>query len=137
VLVKPLTIRLIVYGQKANIAAIRKRSIDFLKDEHGKIDPTWLLDVPADDVYKEIMDTRWDAEVVIKKPGKSAVGFIVSLPEVNKRMADEWMHELPVAKTCVVFATWLDPKDDLNWQLQIVDTARWSDSRPASRPTGG
>jgi hypothetical protein len=132
VLVKPLTIRLIVYGQKANIAAINKRAKDFLKDEHGKIDPTWLVDAPADDIYKEILETRWDHEVALKKPGKSNVGFIVTLPEVNKRMADEWLHEIPVAKTCVVFATWIDPKENLHWQLQIIDTARWSDSRPVA-----
>ncbi len=131
-IIKPLTIRLLVYGQKANISAVRKRATDLLKDEHGKknIDPNWLLDAPADDVYQEIIGSRWDQEVPLKKPGKSAVGFIVTLFEVNKRMADEWMHELPVAKTAVIFATWKDEKENLEWQLQMIDADRFSSSRP-------
>jgi hypothetical protein len=130
VIIKPLTIRILVYGQKANIAAIRKRAVDFLKDEHNKVDPAWLVEKSAADIFQEISDTRWDAEVPLKKPGKSAVGIDITLPEVNQRMADEWMHELPVAKTCYVFATWLDPKENLNWQLLVAEGGRWSESRP-------
>ena len=51
VLIKPITVRLIAYGQKANIAAIRSRACDLLKDEHGASmrppSPCWMLTAGA------------------------------------------------------------------------------------------
>jgi hypothetical protein len=53
------------------------------------------------------------------------------LPEMNERMVTEWMHELPIAKTCVAFATWFSPREQQNWQLLMADGGRWSEIRPA------
>jgi hypothetical protein len=129
-IVKPLTVRLLIYGQKANLAAIKKRAVDLLKDEHGKADPALFIEKEADAVFNEINEQRSDKEVPLKKPGKSMLGLEITLPDVNERMANEWMYEIPVAKTCQIFATWFSHKDNLHWQLLIADGGRWSDSRP-------
>jgi hypothetical protein len=130
VFIKPVTIRLIAYGQKANIAAIRLRAARLLKDEHGIVDPAALVDAKALAVYDEIIATRLDDEVVLKKPTPSQAGIIITLTEMNERMVNEWIYELPIAKSCVAFATWVSPREGLAWQLLMADGGRWAESRP-------
>ncbi len=132
-LIKPITLRLFVYGQKANVAAIRKRATDLLRDEHGKAAVAGLdsafVDAPAADLHTEILATTWDTEAAPKKPTPSQLGLIATLAEVHERMANEWLDELPVAKTCVVFAQWDSPRDGSSWQTLIVDGRRRSEQR--------
>lgn len=128
-IIKPITVRLIAYGQKANVAAIRTRAAALLKEEHGKADPTAFVTAKAADVHAEILATRIDAEVELRKPTPSQEGLILTLAEVNERMANEWMQELPVAKTCVAFATWVSHREGMAWQLLMADGGRWSESR--------
>jgi hypothetical protein len=130
VLIKPITIRLLAYGQKANIAAIRSRAEDLLKDEHGAVDRSAFKDLPAKAVAEEIASTRLDSEVALKPPPPSQIGIAIVLNEVNERLAVDWLHELPVAKTCVAFATWTSHREGANWQLLIALGGRWSESRP-------
>ncbi len=129
-IIKPITIRLIAYGEKANLAAIRTRATDLLKEEHGKTDPTLLNDLPATEVHAEILAARFDQDVVLKKPTAKKPGLAIILPEMNERMTVEWLHELPLAKTCVLFASWTSPREGMDWQLLAVDGSRWSESRP-------
>lgn len=132
-LIKPITVRLFVYGQKANVAAIRKRAHDLLRDEHGKaadsVLDTAFVDAPAADLHTKILATTWDAEAAPKKPTPSQLGLIATLTDVHERMANEWLEELPVAKTCVVFAQWDSHRDGSSWQTLIVDGRRRSEQR--------
>ena len=128
--IKPITIRLIAYGQKANIAAISLRAARLLKEEHGSVDPAALVEAKGLAVYEEIVATRLDGEVALKKPTPSQAGIVITLGEVNERMVIEWIYELPVAKSCVAFATWVSPREGLAWQLLMADGGRWSESRP-------
>ncbi len=128
--IKPITIRLIAYGQKANVAAIRLRAARLLKEEHGTVDPAALAEASAASVHEEILANRLDGEVVLKKPTPSQAGIVITLGEVNERMANEWIYELPIAKSCVVFATWSSPREGLAWQLLMADGGRWAESRP-------
>ena len=130
VIIKPITIRLIAYGQPANLAAIRTRAVDLLKEEHGKVDPALLVAMSAIDVHAEILATRFDVDVVLKKPTAKKPGLAITLPEMNERTTVEWLHELPLAKTCVMFVTWISPREGMSWQLLAIDGSRWSESRP-------
>jgi hypothetical protein len=130
VFIKPITIRLVAYGQKANVAAIRTRAAAMLKEEHGAADPALFVETSAKDAHDEIAGKRLDTEIALRKPTASQAGLIVTLAEVNERMANEWLHELPVAKTCVAFATWDSPREGRRWQLLMADGGRWSEDRP-------
>ena len=129
-LVKPITVRLLAYGTKANIAAITSRAADVLRDEHGSADETAFVPMPAADVYAEIIGTRWDSDVELKKPSASQAGIAITLGRVHERLTTEWLFELPVAKSCVVFATWESQRDPVAWQVLIAQGDRWSDNRP-------
>ncbi|MBA3707272.1 MAG: hypothetical protein H0W83_00460 [Planctomycetes bacterium] len=129
-LIKPVTIRLIAYGQKANIAAIRGRAADLLKEEHGAVDDACLAPASAADLHAEIIAARWDDEIPLKKPTASQSGLVIILAEVNERLTTEWLYELPVAKTCVAFATWISAREPVSWQLLIAEGRRWSENRP-------
>ena len=131
-IIKPITIRLIAYGQKANIAAIRKRATDLLKEEHGTAAPDAFQESPAKDVHAKISATTLASEVALKAPTPSQAGITVVLAEINGRMGVEWLDELPVAKTCVVYATWTDFRAAMDWQVLIHESGRSSDSRPTS-----
>ncbi len=128
-LIKPITVRLIAYGPKANIASLRGRAELLLKEEHGSIDAESVAIVPARVVHAEIIVTRLDAEVTLKPPTASRAGIAITLAEVNERLTSEWLFELPVAKTCVVFATWFSPREQTAWQLLIAQGSRWSENR--------
>jgi hypothetical protein len=130
VLIKPITVRLLVYGQKANIAAIRGRAEDLLKDEHGTIAPAAFKTMPGKKVHEAIGAERLDTELVLKVPPPSVVGLSITLTEVNERLTVDWLHELPVAKTCVAFATWISHREGTSWQLLMALGGRWSESRP-------
>jgi hypothetical protein len=130
VIIKPITVRLVAYGQKANVAAIRTRAADLLKEEHGKAFVPDIAEPSAADAHAEIVAKRLDQEVVLKKPSPSRVGLRLVLPEMNERLTVEWLHELPVAKTCVAFATWTSEREGVAWQLLMADGGRWSESRP-------
>lgn len=132
VLIKPITVRLIAYGQKANIAAIRTRATDLIKEEHGAVAADALSALAASAVYDEIAAKRLDAEVAIKAPTPSQIGIAITFTEVNERLTVDWLHELPVAKTCVAFASWTSHRDSAVWQLLIAAGGRWSESRPLS-----
>src|SRR5688500_6920018 len=126
--VKPITVRLLVYGQKANVAAIRGRAADLLKDEHGKADESSFTLMPAAEAYAEIIAKRLDSEVELKKPTASQAGIAITLSGVHERLTTEWLFELPVAKTCVAFATWDSQKEPVSWQLLIAQGSRWSEN---------
>ncbi len=130
VLIKPITVRLIAFGQKANIAAIRSRACDLLKDEHGSIDDAAFTTLAAKAVHTEIAARRLDTEVAIKPPTPSQAGIAITISEVNERLTVDWLHDLPVAKTCVAFACWTSHRDQAAWQLLIAAGGRWSESRP-------
>jgi hypothetical protein len=134
VLIKPISVRLIAYGQKANVAAIRTRAAVLLKEEHGKANEQDFLELSARSVHEEILRERWDAEVPLKLPSPSLVGIGIRLTEVHERMATEWLYELPIAKTCVAFATWISHKDSTSWQLLLVQGRHWSENRPIQAP---
>jgi hypothetical protein len=127
---KPITVRLIAYGPKDSVAALRSRAEDLLKDEHGSIDAANFAEVSAADVHAEIIKTRLDSEVPLKKPSAAKIGIAITLPEVNERLATEWLDELPVAKTCVAFATWFSPRESVAWQMLIAQGSKWSENRP-------
>lgn len=129
-LIQPITVRLIAYGAKANVTAIRNRATDLLKDEHGQVDPAWLVPAEATAVHQEILAQRWDTEAVLKKPTPSQEGVIITLERVHERMTTEWLFELPVAKQCVAFATWVSAREPMAWQLLIAQGRHWSESRP-------
>ena len=133
-LIKPVTIRLVAYGQKANVAAIRTRAAALLKDEHGSADATAFAEASAEDVHAEITAKRLDGEVVLRKPTPSQAGIIVTLADIHERMANEWLYELPLAKTCVAFATWYSFREGMAWQLLMADGGRWSESRRQDQP---
>lgn len=130
-IIKPITVRLIAYGQKANVANIRTRAADFLKEENGSVDATAFVELSAAKVHAEISAQRLETDIALKKPTPSQCGIAITLAEVNERMAGEWLQELPVAKTCVAFATWISFRENMAWQLLIADGSRWSESRPA------
>jgi hypothetical protein len=132
VFIKPITVRITAYGQKANMAAIRTRAIALLKDEFGKADPALLSELKAADAHAEIVAKRWDGEIELKKPTASQAGTTIILPEVNERMTSEWLRELPIAKSCVFFATWTSPREGFDWQMLIIDGDRATDSRPSA-----
>ncbi len=132
--IKPITIRLLAYGQKANLAAIRTRAAAMLKEEHGTVEAAWFADAKAADVHAEVVAKRRDTEVELKKPSPSQDGIILTLPEVNERMVTEWIHELPVARTCVLFATWYSSRESLAWQLLVIDGERSSESQQQDTP---
>ncbi|MBA3686451.1 MAG: hypothetical protein H0W72_14615 [Planctomycetes bacterium] len=129
-LIKPITVRLIAYGPQANLDALRGRAEDVLKDEHGKVDAACFVIIPAREVHAEIIAKRLDVEVPLKAPTASRPGIAITLPEVNERLTTEWLFEMPVAKTCVVFATWFSPREAVAWQLLIAQGNRWSENRP-------
>jgi hypothetical protein len=129
-LIKPITVRLIAYGEKANLAALRTRALDLLKEEHGKADPALIVDVPGVDIHGEISATRIDPDPELKKPTAKKPGIVITLPEMNEKTTVEWLHELPLAKTAVVFATWTSEREHMDWQLLAADGSRWSQSRP-------
>lgn len=128
-IIKPITVRLIVYGQKANVSAIRTRAAALLKDEHGKVDESCFDELTAAKVYDEIEAKRLDQEIELKKPGAAQAGLAITLPEVNERATGEWLDELPVAKTCVVLATWISGREPVAWQMLIIQGDRCSESR--------
>lgn len=132
VFIKPITVRIVAYGLKSNVAAIRTRAAALLKDEFGKADPSLLVEMSAEDAHGEITAKRWDAEVALKKPTASQAAIAVTLPEVNERATTEWLRELPAAKSCVVFITWLSPRENADYQMLIADGDRATDSRPAT-----
>jgi hypothetical protein len=129
-LIKPITVRIIAYGEKANLAAIRTRAVDLLKEEHGKADPSLIVDLPGTEVHAEIIAKRLDQDPELKKPTAKKPGLAITLPEMNEKTTVEWLHELPLAKTVVVFATWTSHRDNMDWQLLASDGSRWSESRP-------
>lgn len=128
-LVKPITVRLLAYGSKANLAALRKGAGDALKDEHNKIDRSLFVDLPAEDVHIEVMSTRWDAEIKLKNPAPSMVGVRITLPDMHERMTMEWLNEMKVAKTCVVFAQWISMAHNEDCQMLCHEGDRWGDRR--------
>ena len=130
VIIKPITVRLIAYGEKANLAAIRTRAVDLLKEEHGKLDPSLIVELPGSEVHAEIISKRYDQDVELKKPTAKKPGMVITLPEMNEKMTVEWLHELPLAKTVVVFAAWTSHRENMDWQLLANDGSRWSESRP-------
>jgi hypothetical protein len=130
VIIKPITVRLVTYGQKANVAAIRTRAAALLKDEHGQVPAAAFVAATAAEVHAEIVAHRLDTETVLRKPTPAQTGLFITLTEIHERMANEWLQELPVAKTCVVLATWASPRDGLAWQMLFADGDRWSESRP-------
>jgi hypothetical protein len=132
-LIKPIDVRLIAYGEKANLAAIRTRAVDLLKEEHGKLDPKLIVEVPGTEVHEEITTKRLDQDPVLKKPTAKKPGIAITLPEMNEKTTVEWLHELPLAKTVVVFATWTSHRENMDWQLLAADGSRWSESRPHAR----
>ncbi len=136
-LIKPITVRLIAYGPQANLDTLRSRAEAVLTDEHGSADPACFAIVPAREAHAEIIATRLDAEVPLKAPTASRPGIAITLPEVNERLTTEWLFEMPVAKTCVVFATWFSPREATDWQLLIAQGSRWSENRRRSDSTGG
>jgi hypothetical protein len=79
-----------------------------------------------------VVAKRWDPEVVLKKPTASQAAIAITLPEVNERATTEWLRELPAAKSCVVFITWLSPRENADFQMLIADGDRATDSRPAT-----
>lgn len=129
-LIKPITVRLVAYGEKANLAAIRTRAVDLLKEEHGKLDPALIVDVPGPEAHAEITAKRLDQDPELKKPTAKKPGIAITLPEMNEKTTVEWLHELPLAKTVVVFATWTSHRENMDWQLLASDGSRWSESRP-------
>lgn len=129
-IIKPITVRLVAYGQKANVANIRTRAAAFLKEENGAVDESCFQAMSAADAHAEIVAQRFEAESELKKPTASQAGIAITLAEVNERMVGEWLQELPVAKTCVAFATWLSFRENMDWQLLMADAGRWSTSRP-------
>jgi len=129
VFIKPITIRLVVYGQKANVAAIRTRAAAMLKEEHGKADPAAFVELSAEAAHDEIAKVRRDAEVPLRKPTPAQAGLAITLAEVNERMASEWLNELPAAKTCVVLATWTGSREPMAWQMLILEGDRSTDSQ--------
>jgi len=129
-LIKPITVRLLAYGMKPNVSAIITRASDLLKEEHGAVPPTAISPRAAKKVYDVIMAEKWDTEVVLKKPAPSNAGVEIELKDVNERLTVEWLHELPLAKTCIAWATWTSPREGTIWQLVCAEGGRWSESQP-------
>jgi hypothetical protein len=128
-LIKPITVRIVAYGPKDTVAALRGRAAKLLKDEHGSADEAAFATLSGADAHAEIVARRLDAEVKLKKPTATTAGIAITLAEVNERLTNEWLDEMPVAKTCVVFATWTSPREQADWQLLIADGSRWSENR--------
>lgn len=129
--IKPITIRLVAYGQKANVAAIRTRAAAMLKDEHGKADPACFAEVTAEVAHDEIAAQRREPQPDLRKPTPAQAGIVLTLPEVNEKMAGEWLAELPVARTCVAFATWISHREGLSWQILFAEGAKGYHNQPA------
>ena len=129
-LIKPITIRLIAYGQKANVGNLRIRASALLKEEFGRVDPACFTELGAAEVHAEIVARRLDAEVELRKPTPAQAGLAITLPEVNERATTVWLYELPVAKSCVAFATWDSPREGMALQMLVADGARSSMNRP-------
>ena len=130
VAIAPVTVRLLVYGQKANVANIRTRAAALLKEENGSVDAAAFVETPADDVHAEIDRDRIDREIALKKPTPSQAGMVITLHELHERVANEWLAELPAAKTCVVFASWTSLRDAARWQMLISEGHRSLENRP-------
>jgi hypothetical protein len=133
VIILPITVRLIAYGPAANISAIRTRAAALLEDEHGASDERSFAPLASAEAHAEITAKRWDTEVPLKKPPPSQAGLLVTLVDVHERATTDWLDELPVAKTCVAFATWISAREPVSWQLLIAQGRRWSENRPQSR----
>ncbi len=129
---KPITVRLLIYGQKANVAAIRTRATALLEEEHGTAAADWFDEVTAAAAHAEVIAKRLDTELDLKPPGSAQAGLAITLPEMNERCTVEWLNELPVAKTCVCFATWISNKEPVAWQMLVALGQRSSESRPTS-----
>lgn len=129
-LITPITVRLIAYGSKANIAALRTRAAALLKDEHGTVDAACFLTRTAGEVHAEIAATRLDTEVALAKPTPSQAGIAITLPEVHERITTEWLFELPLAKTCVALASWNSQREPVAWQLLLANGDHWAENRP-------
>jgi hypothetical protein len=129
-LIKPITVRLIAYGSKANVAAIRTRAAALLKEEHNSVDEACFATLSAADVHAEISAKRLEAEVVLVKPTPSQAGVAITLPEVHERITTEWLFELPVAKSCVALALWKSEREPVAWQLLMANGDHWSENRP-------
>ena len=129
-LIKPITIRLIAYGQKANVGNLRIRASALLKEEFDNVDESCFQELSAKDVHAEILAKRLDSEVELKKPTPAQAGIAITLPEVNERATTVWLYELPIAKTCVVFATWDSPREGMALQMLVADGARTSMNKP-------
>jgi hypothetical protein len=130
VAIAPVTVRLLVYGQKANVANIRTRAQALAKEELGGAEAAACTEAEAEAVFDEIERDRHERDVALKKPTKSQAGAIIVLPELHERVANEWLAELPVAKTCVVCATWTSQRDRAVWQMLVAEGHRSLDSRP-------
>lgn len=129
-IIKPITVHIFAYGQKANISSLQHRSSDLLKDEHGTIDARLFVSKSSADIHAKIIAQQWDHDVALKKATPSQPGIAITLPDMNERLTIEWLHEIPVAKTCVIFATWVSHKEKMTWQMLIADGNRSSESRP-------
>jgi hypothetical protein len=129
-LIKPISVRLLAYGMKPNVAAILTRARDLITEEHGTVDPAAITTLTAKKAFELITAMKWDAEVALKKPAPSHVGIEIALTQVNERLTVEWLHELPLAKTCIALASWDSPREGTSWQLICSDGGRWSESRP-------
>lgn len=128
--ITPITVRLIAYGSKANVAAIRTRAAALLKEEHTHVDEACFETLSAAVVHAEISTKRLETEVILVKPTPSQAGIAITLPEVHERITTEWLFELPVAKSCVALATWNSQREPVAWQLLMANGDHWSENRP-------
>ncbi|MFW5829017.1 MAG: hypothetical protein ACOCXA_02040 [Planctomycetota bacterium] len=130
-MIKFITLSLLAYGQKSNVSAVQRAAEAFLKEEADGFDASWFQERPAAEVHQEILDQVWDPDCTLKKPTASQQGIAITLPEVNERMAREWLEELKIAKTCVVFVHWHNPNGPSDHQYLILGGEHWFDSRSA------
>ena len=128
-MIKPVTMVILAYGTKGNITKVRNASAAFLKEENDEAGDECFVDDKALAIYEHILSERWDDTVVLKKPTKSQEGIMVTLPDVHQRMVTEWIQEMVVAKTCVLFASWYSPNDDEHHQMLAADSDKWFDTR--------
>lgn len=127
--IKPITVTLLAYGTKANIAAIRKAATAQIEDDHDQADPSLFLERPAEDIHADIEAARWDPTAVLKKPGPSQAGLQVTMPDMHERMTTAWLNELKVARTCVVFASWFSEAEQERCQMLCAEGEHWMDRR--------
>jgi len=128
-LIKPIDLTLYAYGQKANVAKIRKAAEDFLADEHDEVDPTWFDERPSSEVAETIQGLLWDQGTALRKATPAQPGLIIRMPAVHERMTTEWLFELKVAKTGVLFATWFSEAEQVDRQLLDINGEQWADRR--------